>query len=88
MLGETVAYGAFSPETFDPAKAALVSALVALPLLTTALGAPAARSLGGVFREAAGLGSEPGPSDSESMPVRKRLLLSLSESAYLSRSVY
>ncbi len=38
MLGEPVAYRAFSPETFDPAKAALVSALIALPLLTTALG--------------------------------------------------
>ena len=39
MLGEPVAYRVFSSETFDPAKAALVSALVALPLLTTALGA-------------------------------------------------
>lgn len=39
MLGEPVTYRAFSPKTFDPAKAALVSALVALPLLTTALGA-------------------------------------------------
>ncbi len=38
MLGEPIAYRVFSPKTLDPAKAALVSALVALPLLTTALG--------------------------------------------------
>jgi len=39
MLGEPIAYRVFSAKTFDPAKAALVSALVALPALTTFLGA-------------------------------------------------
>ena len=39
MLGEPVAYRAFSPKTFDPAKAALASLLVVLPVLTTVLGA-------------------------------------------------
>lgn len=39
MLGEPIVYCVFSPKTFDPAKAALVSALVALPALTTVLGA-------------------------------------------------
>jgi hypothetical protein len=39
MLGEPVAYRAFSPKTFDPAKAALVSLLVILPALTAFLGA-------------------------------------------------
>jgi hypothetical protein len=39
MLGEPIAYRAFSPRTFDSAKAALVSLLVVLPVLTIALGA-------------------------------------------------
>jgi hypothetical protein len=39
MLGEPIAYRVFSAKTFDPAKVALVSALIALPALTTFLGA-------------------------------------------------
>lgn len=39
MLGEPVAYRVLSPKTFDPAKAVLVSALIALPSLMTILGA-------------------------------------------------
>ncbi len=39
MLGEPIAYRAFSPKTFDPAKAALVSLLLVLPVLTAFLGA-------------------------------------------------
>jgi mannose-6-phosphate isomerase-like protein (cupin superfamily) len=39
MLGEPVAYRCLAPGTFEPRKATLVSALVALPSLMTALGA-------------------------------------------------
>lgn len=45
MLGEPVTYRVLSPRTFDPAGAALVSALIALPSLTAVLGARRLQSM-------------------------------------------
>ena len=39
MLGEPIMYKVLSPDTFDPAKALLVSTLTLLPSLMTVLGA-------------------------------------------------
>jgi hypothetical protein len=46
-LGEKITYAVLSPKTFDPAKAAIVSAGVALSSLMTILGARRLLALGG-----------------------------------------
>ncbi len=45
MLAETITYRALSPKTFDPAKAAIVSAAVVLSPLMTILGGRRLRAL-------------------------------------------
>jgi hypothetical protein len=45
LLAETITYRVLSPTTFDPAKAPIVSAAIALSALMTVLGARRLRAL-------------------------------------------